>query len=162
MLPRLETGERRTRTSARPRQSASRGTRSGAARSVASGYLSAQTTKRLVRTLSVGCYATKSYSLGIMPTIYPQVKMVFICCCSGRFCVNHAQILGWAGLGEALTLNSVPCMLSSSCMPDTYAFDTLLRSRSVADHQRVHTTYMSTSRASNKQLQTRDVQLEKY
>lgn len=39
-------------------------------------------------------------------------------------------VIASSWLNRALTLKSVPCMLSSSFMPETYAFDTLERSRS--------------------------------
>ena len=55
-------------------------------------------------------------------TTYPHVKRVLIFC---KWSIDKSyRIL------RGLTLKSVPCMLSSSFMPETYALDTLERSRS--------------------------------
>ena len=62
--------------------------------------------------------------LGIIPTIYPQVKIVLIFLDFDKYLV-FGEISNFKR-----TLKSFPCMLSSSLIPETYAFETLDLSKS--------------------------------
>ena len=66
--------------------------------------------------------------LGIIPTIYPHVKMVFIFCV---FCCHLSVRVG----SLSLTLKSVPWIFKSSFIPDTKALLMLDLSRSSGDCQ---------------------------
>lgn len=86
--------------------------------------------------------------LGIMPTMYPQVKSVFIFCDDKRFG-------DWSSMelcSDRRTLKSVPCMFSSSLIPDTYALFTFDLSRSTPHGSRSSDATSASSRADGRTI----------